>query len=47
MGRRGAEGGAGAGVEREAEGGPYHPQGDKLQCCVLMYRAQKQLQSTW
>ena len=30
----------------EAEGGQYHPQGDKQQCCVLS-RAQKLPQSTW
>ena len=36
-------GGVGAGCGWEAEGRLYHPQGDKLQCCVLS-RAQKQLQ---
>ena len=30
----------------EAEGGQYHPQGGKQQCCVLS-RAQKLQQSTW
>ena len=30
----------------EAEGGQYHPQGDKQQCCVFS-RAQKLPQSTW
>ena len=30
----------------EAEGGQYHPQGDKQQRCVLS-RAQKLPQSTW
>ena len=39
-------GGVGVGGGWEAEGGPYHPQRDKLQCCVLS-KAQKQLQSHW
>ena len=30
----------------EADGGQYHPQGDKQQCCVFS-RAQKLPQSTW
>ena len=34
------------GREWEAEGGQYHPQGDKQQCCILS-RAQKLPQSTW
>ena len=46
----GRAGGRGAGLgvrgEWEAEGGQYHPQGDKQQCCVFS-RAQKLPQSTW
>ena len=44
----GREGGWGWGVGGgwEAEGGQYHPQGDKQQCCVFS-RAQKLPQSTW
>ena len=41
-----AGGGVGAGGGWEAEGGQYHPQGDKQQCCVFS-RAQKLPQSTW
>ena len=37
---------AGVGGGWEAEGGQYHPQGDKQQCCVFS-RAQKLPQSTW
>ena len=40
----GGEEGIGGGWE--AKGRLYHPQEDKLQCCVFS-RAQKQLQSTW
>ena len=36
----------GVGGGWEAEGGQYHPQGDKQQCCVFS-RAQKLPQSTW
>ena len=32
--------------EKPTEGGQYHPQGDKQQCCVFS-RAQKLPQSTW
>ena len=39
-------GGVGVGGGWEAEGGQYHPQGDKQQCCVFSI-AQKQPQSTW
>ena len=39
-------GGVGVGGGWEAEGGQYHPQGDKQQCCVFS-RAQKLPQSTW
>ena len=39
-------GGVGVGGGWEAEGGQYHPQGDKQQCCVLS-RAQKLPQLTW
>ena len=39
-------GGVGVGSGWEAEGGQYHPQGDKQQCCVFS-RAQKLPQSTW
>ena len=42
---RGWVGGAGGGGW-EAEGGQYHPQGDKQQCCVFSM-AQKLPQSTW
>ena len=38
--------GVGVGGGWEAEGGQYHPQGDKQQCCVFS-TAQKQPQSTW
>ena len=40
----GRAGGRGGGWE--AEGGQYHPQGHKQQCCVFS-RAQKLAQSTW
>ena len=43
-GREGS--GVGVGGGWEAEGGQYHPQGDKQQCCVFS-RAQKLPQSTW
>ena len=36
----------GVGGGWEAEGGQYHRQGDKQQCCVFS-RAQKLPQSTW
>ena len=39
-------GGVGIGGWWEAEGGQYHPQGDKQQCCVFSI-AQKLPQSTW
>ena len=39
-------GGVGVGGGWGAEGGQYHPQGDKQQCCVFS-RAQKLPQSTW
>ena len=42
----GRAGGGWGGRGWEAEGGQYHPQGDKQQCCVFS-RAQKLLQSTW
>ena len=42
----GEGGGVGIGGGWEAEGGLYHPQGDKQQCCIFS-RAQKLLQSTW
>ena len=38
--------GVGVGGGWEAEGGQYHPQEDKQQCCVFS-RAQKLPQSTW
>ena len=38
--------GVGVGGGWEAEGGQYHPQGDKQQCCVFS-SAQKLPQSTW
>ena len=42
----GRVGGGWGGRGWEAEGGQYHPQGDKQQCCVFS-RAQKLPQSTW
>ena len=42
----GGRGGRGVGGGWEAEGGQYHPQGDKQQCCVFS-RAQKLPQSPW
>ena len=41
-GGRAGGGGVGVGGGWEAEGGQYHPQGDKQQCCVFS-RAQKLL----
>ena len=40
------EGGVGVGGGWGAEGGQYHPQGDKQQSCVFS-RTQKLPQSTW
>ena len=39
-------GGVGSGGRWGAEGGLYHPQGDRQRQCVLS-RAQKQPQLTW
>ena len=44
--RGGRAGGGWGGYWWEAEGGQYHPQGDKQQCYVFS-RAQKLPQSTW